>query len=65
VLSHRHIARDEWQEVHDTLLHEMIHQWQAEQGLKVDHGATFRAKARELGVEPRAKRRRDTDRGHA
>lgn len=65
VLSHRHIARDEWEEVHDTLLHEMIHQWQAEHGLKVDHGATFRAKARELGVEPRARRRDPADRGHA
>jgi len=24
-----------------TLLHEMVHQWQAEQGLCMDHGATF------------------------
>lgn len=24
-----------------TLLHEMVHQWQAEQGLRMDHGASF------------------------
>ena len=29
------------------MLHEMVHQWQAETGLAVDHGRTFRRKARE------------------
>ncbi len=32
------------------MLHEMVHQWQAETGLRIDHGRTFRQKAREVGV---------------
>jgi hypothetical protein len=56
-ISRRHIARHNWSEVEHTLLHEMVHQWQAESGLPVDHGAAFRAKARELGILPAAKRR--------
>jgi hypothetical protein len=38
------------------MLHEMVHQWQAETGLGVDHGPTFRRKARDVGVLPQAKR---------
>jgi hypothetical protein len=38
------------------MLHEMVHQWQAESGLRIDHGVTFRQKAREVGVIPAAKR---------
>jgi hypothetical protein len=34
----------------------MIHQWQDESGLEIDHGPAFRAKARELGVTPAARR---------
>jgi SprT-like family len=56
-ISRRHIARHGWAEVEHTLLHEMVHQWQAESGLPVDHGPSFRAKAREVGVLPSAKRR--------
>lgn len=56
-VSRRHIMGDGWEEVEHTVLHEMIHQWQAEEGLAVDHGATFRRKAREVGVEPAAHRR--------
>jgi hypothetical protein len=37
-LSRRHIARHPWAEVEHTMLHEMVHQWQAETGLRVDHG---------------------------
>jgi hypothetical protein len=55
-LSRRHLARDPWPEVRETLLHEMIHQWQAESGRPVDHGPAFRRKARQVGVEPRAVR---------
>jgi SprT-like family protein len=55
-LSRRHIARHPWSEVEHTLLHEMVHQWQAESGLPVDHRRTFRRKAREVGVLPAAKR---------
>jgi len=53
-LSRRHVRRDASVAVIDTLLHEMVHQWQAETGLPVDHGAEFRRKARELGITPRA-----------
>jgi hypothetical protein len=55
-VSRRHIVRHPWAEVEHTLLHEMVHQWQAEAGLPVDHGPGFRSKARELGVLPAAKR---------
>jgi hypothetical protein len=57
VMSRRHIRRDGWREVERTLLHEMVHQWQADEGLPVDHGAAFRGKAHEVGAEPAAKRR--------
>ena len=55
-ISRRHIARHRWSEVEQTLLHEMVHQWQAETGLPVDHGPLFREKARQVGVVPGAKR---------
>jgi hypothetical protein len=55
-ISRRHVARHEWAEVEHTMLHEMVHQWQAESGLRVDHGRTFRHKAREVGVLPAARR---------
>jgi hypothetical protein len=55
-ISRRHIRRDGWAGVTATLLHEMIHQWQAETGRPVDHGAEFRRKARQVGIEPRAVR---------
>jgi len=56
-ISRRHILRHSWAEVEETLLHEMVHQWQAETGLAVDHGRNFRRKAREVGIEPQARRR--------
>jgi hypothetical protein len=62
-LSRRHINRHPWSEVEHTMLHEMVHQWQAETGLPVDHGPTFRKKAREVGVMPGAKRRLNGDAG--
>jgi hypothetical protein len=55
-LSRRHLARHPWAEVEHTLLHEMVHQWQAESGFAVDHRSMFRRKAREVGVLPAAKR---------
>jgi hypothetical protein len=55
-ISRRHIARHRWSEVEQTLLHEMVHQWQAETGLPVDHGPLFREKARQVGVVAGAKR---------
>ncbi len=54
VISRRHIRRDGWREALHTLLHEMVHQWQDEQGLVVDHGSSFRAKARAVGITPLA-----------
>ena len=54
VLSRRHIRRDGWDEALHTLLHEMVHQWQDEQELAVDHGSSFRAKARAVGITPLA-----------
>jgi SprT-like family protein len=55
-LSRRHVTRPPWAEVEHTMVHEMVHQWQAENWLPVDHGRTFRRKAREVGVLPAAKR---------
>ncbi len=55
-ISRLHIARHPWDEVEHTMLHEMVHQWQAESGLTVDHGPTFCAKARDVGVLPAARR---------
>jgi len=55
-ISRRHLRRDGWRGVRETLLHEMVHQWQAESGHPVDHGAEFRRKARAVGITPRAVR---------
>ena len=56
-LSRRHVRRHGWAEVAHTVLHEMVHQWQAENRHPVDHGVGFRRKAREVGIAPSAKRR--------
>jgi len=55
-ISRRHLRRDGWIGVRETLLHEMVHQWQAETGRPVDHGTEFRRKARQVGITPRAVR---------
>ena len=55
-LSARHIRRDGFASAVETLLHEMVHQWQHESGLPIDHGLDFRRKCREVGAVPRAKR---------
>ncbi len=55
-ISRLHVTQDEWDEVRDTLLHEMIHQWQVETGGEPDHGRRFRQKAREVGITPAARR---------
>jgi SprT-like family len=56
-ISRRHLVRHSWTEVEHTVLHEMVHQWQAETGRSVDHGREFRRKAREVGIHAQAKRR--------
>jgi hypothetical protein len=55
-ISWRHLRRHGWSEALHTLLHEMVHQWQDESGLPLDHGPRLRAKAREVGIEAAAKR---------
>jgi hypothetical protein len=55
-ISRRHLRRDGWTRVRETLLHEMVHQWQAETDRPVDHGTEFREKARAVGITPRAVR---------
>jgi hypothetical protein len=56
-LSKLHVDRHSWDEVMHTLLHEMVHQWQAERKKPIDHGAAVRKMAREVGIEPAARRR--------
>lgn len=56
-IGRRHIRRDAWEDVIHTLLHEMVHQWQQEAGRPVAHDRAFRARARQLGIDPRAVRR--------
>ncbi|HEU4564444.1 MAG TPA: SprT-like domain-containing protein [Gemmatimonadaceae bacterium] len=55
-IGRHHIRVHGWEEVLHTLLHEMVHQWQAENGHPIDHGRIFRQKAREVGIAPTARR---------
>ena len=55
-ISRAHLKKHGWEETLHTLLHEMVHQWQDETGHTIDHGRTFRAKAREVGIAPYARR---------
>lgn len=55
-ISARHCHRDGFASALETLLHEMVHQWQHENALPIDHGADFRRKCREVGAVPSAKR---------
>jgi hypothetical protein len=55
-ISWRHLRRHGWEETLQTLLHEMVHQWQDETGQPIDHGAGFRAKARAVGIHAAARR---------
>jgi len=53
-ISRRHLELHGWEEVTHTLLHEMVHVWQWQHALAVNHGGSFRAKARELGIHAAA-----------
>jgi len=53
-LSRRHLRRDGWSRTTETLLHEMVHQWQVENHRPLGHGPEFRLKCSELGIEGRA-----------
>ena len=55
-ISRAHLRKHGWSEALHTLLHEMVHQWQDETGHTIDHGSTFRAKARAVGIAPYARR---------
>ena len=41
-ISRRPIRRHGWTDASETLIHEMVHQWQAESGFPLDHGPGFR-----------------------
>ena len=60
-ISRSHIRRHGWTEALHTLLHEMVHQWQDETGRPIDHGSAFRAKCREVGIAPYARRSLGTE----
>ena len=55
-LARRHLRAHGWNEVAHTVLHEMVHQWQAETELAIDHGPGFRMKAKSVGIVPSAVR---------
>ena len=55
-ISRRHLRRHGFAEGLETLLHEMVHQWQDEQGHPLGHDRHFREKARAVGIGGRAKR---------
>lgn len=63
-ISRAHIRQHGWAEALHTLLHEMVHQWQAEHGHELDHGPTFRAKATAVGIAPHARRELHPRRSH-
>jgi hypothetical protein len=60
-LSRRHLRRDGWLAVRETLAHEMVHQWKAETGRRLDHRAEFRRKCAAIGIEGSAVRRVGND----
>lgn len=53
-ISRGHLRRDGWARAGETLLHEMVHQWQAETGRTPGHGRDFRRKCASLGIDGRA-----------
>jgi SprT-like family protein len=55
-ISTRHVKRHGFEQALQTLLHEMVRQWQDETKLPLGHGPDFRAKAREVGITARASR---------
>lgn len=55
-IARRHARRDGFASVLETLVHEMVHQWQHETGRPVAHDPAFRRKCREVGIATHAKR---------
>ncbi len=60
-ISRRHLRRDGWRGVQETLAHELVHQWQSEGGRRLGHDAEFRRRCRAMGIDPRATRRLAND----
>lgn len=60
-ISRRHLRRDGWKGVRETLAHELVHQWQAETGRRLGHDAEFRRKCAQIGVDSRATRQLEND----
>jgi hypothetical protein len=50
-LSRRHLKGDRWARITETVLHEMVHQWQAQSGHRLGHGPDFRRKCAAVGIE--------------
>jgi hypothetical protein len=59
-IGRQHIRKESWEDVLHTLLHEMVHQWQDEQGFPLAHDARFREMAKAVGADPRAVRKEGT-----
>jgi hypothetical protein len=55
-ISRRHLRRHGLTDALETLLHEMVHQWQDETGHPLGHGRRFREKSQAVGIVGRAKR---------
>lgn len=55
-ISRRHIRRHGMADALETLLHEMVHQWQDEQGHPLGHDRIFREKSKAVGISGRARR---------
>ncbi|HEV8150507.1 MAG TPA: SprT-like domain-containing protein [Gemmatimonadales bacterium] len=60
-ISRRHLRRDGWRGIRETLAHEMVHQWQAETGRKLGHGPDFRRRCTAMGIDSGATRRLQND----
>ncbi len=54
VVLESHALSSPWSAVKDTMLHEMIHVWQAQRGEAPGHGDSFRQMARQLRISDRA-----------
>lgn len=55
-ISQRHLKRHGFAQALQTMLHEMVHQWQDESRLPLGHGADFRRMARSVGITASATR---------
>lgn len=57
VMSAYHIQTHGWKAARETMLHELVHIWQATAGKPMHHDRRFREQAMRLGIEPGAKER--------